>query len=918
MRAIHNDKRGEFIASELVILTHHMKNKLNKNLKEDFANEINNSDKIDINAAKRVARETLNNKKIKDVNSLNKYLSAEYRANNKVQIALAKGDYFKAIEYKRQALFNHYLFSEGVKLKEKIDIGLRYLAKFNKNETRKKLGKVGGGYLEQIEGILERYDLRRSITLKKIKERKSLLEWVKKQEAIGNDVVISDKLLNEANKNHYKDMNIDEFFGMKDTIKNIEHLANLKGKLLANEKQKSFDEVKKGVLDAIKNNGITAKKRKEFNRKWHDKAKDLIGEFDMHHRKIEFIADKLDGHEGAGKVWNAIFKPLVDAEYNSEIIKTSFDKKANTLLGGHKMNGKYRIYSMDETLSKKDIVAMALNYGNEGNKKALIDGHGLTDENIEEIFTHMTKEDWNYVQNMWNLIDELWEPIKTLEKEITGLTPERVEATPIKTKYGTFAGGYYPISYDVKNSLGNITDQTVELFGRNIGSKKPTKVDTKHGFTQERVGSGGKKLDLNIGVAGGHIKSVIHDLTHRKAIIDINQILSDRDIANSIVDSVGMNSYRVLQETILYIAQNGNKVDSGWRLLADKVAKISIMTIGAKISTVTSQVAGFIQTGHMIGWGRTLKGAAKGLDFVFKNGFTGVESSINFAMQNSKVLPFRRRTFDQTVADILNDNKFNKLSSDMKHALFYPMGMADMFVSVPTWIGAYDKGMKDFRGDEARAFDYADSVIRMSQGAGGLKDLSSVQRNIIMKMVTMFYSFYNVYKNTIARNNSIIKKRGGFWKNPVRNFASYLDLFVLEAIVGMITAGMLWDPEEEEAWEWAYKGILSHSLGGYVGIRDIANATLNGFGYEGTPLISTIDTIINTGRIIPKLFTGEELTKGNIKGLAKTGAFFSPIPIPVNQLMITTEGLIDLINDDDFTPASLLYYKNRSNKSYSY
>ena len=45
------------------------------------------------------------------------------------------------------------------------------------------------------------------------------------------------------------------------------------------------------------------------------------------------------------------------------------------------------------------------------------------------------------------------------------------------------------------------------------------------------------------------------------------------------------------------------------------------------------------------------------------------------------------------------------------------------------------------------AAKYADAVLRTTQTAGGIKDLSQVQRSSIMLPLTMFYSFFNVLYN---------------------------------------------------------------------------------------------------------------------------------------------------------------------------
>src|SRR3546814_17088495 len=103
------------------------------------------------------------------------------------------------------------------------------MVKFQRKRT---MPSISQEYLDQIHSLLERFDMRSGISLRQIERRKALASWVQEQEAEGNQVVIDPKLLNEAYKRHYKDMPMEELRGLRDTIKNIEHLGRLKKKLL--------------------------------------------------------------------------------------------------------------------------------------------------------------------------------------------------------------------------------------------------------------------------------------------------------------------------------------------------------------------------------------------------------------------------------------------------------------------------------------------------------------------------------------------------------------------------------------------------------------------------------------------------------------------------------------------------------------
>ena len=65
----------------------------------------------------------------------------------------------------------------------------------------------------------------------------------------------------------------------------------------------------------------------------------------------------------------------------------------------------------------------------------------------------MDKRDWEFVQSVFDYIETYKEKTYAVEKAIKGVVPKSVEAAPIMTKYGTFKGGYYPLSYDSDKSF---------------------------------------------------------------------------------------------------------------------------------------------------------------------------------------------------------------------------------------------------------------------------------------------------------------------------------------------------------------------------------------------------------------------------------------------------------------------------------
>jgi hypothetical protein len=72
-----------------------------------------------------------------------------------------------------------------------------------------------------------------------------------------------------------------------------------------------------------------------------------------------------------------------------------------------------------------------------------------------------------------------------------------------------------------------------------------------------------------------------------------------------------------------------------------------------------------------------------------------------------------------------------------------------MMVDVPTWIGAYEKGIAGGH-DEATAIALADQAVKDSQGGGEEVDQSGITRGgPMVKLFTAFYEFMNTQANVL-------------------------------------------------------------------------------------------------------------------------------------------------------------------------
>jgi len=125
---------------------------------------------------------------------------------------------------------------------------------------------------------------------------------------------------------------VEEFRGLVDAIKNIEHLGRLKHKLLTAKDKREFEErVAEAVQSITDNAKRTVKARLESNQ-WADKMKDGTAEFFAMHRKFAAMLREMDGYKDGGVMWELFGRPMNEAGDREAVMREQATMKLVELL----------------------------------------------------------------------------------------------------------------------------------------------------------------------------------------------------------------------------------------------------------------------------------------------------------------------------------------------------------------------------------------------------------------------------------------------------------------------------------------------------------------------------------------------------------------------------------------------------------
>ncbi len=796
------------------------------------------------NAVRDQAQRTIRGIRVRDANP-NRFLRSESRFAKEAVDALTKGDFDAAFEAKKKELLNHELYRAAMDVQDGVGKGVKFSSKYNKKKTRERLGKAGGDYLGQIDEIMERFDFRTGVSLRTIDQRKSLVKWMEDQKNnLGIEPQIPDKLLDAAFRTHYKDLTFDEFEGIVEAIKNIDHLSRVKNKLLADKEgrefQASVDELEASII-------VNAKGRKSIPRETRlpQQAPVRFGKmFLAMHRKFASLGRQIDGFQDGGAFWELITRWMNEAGDNESEMTAKAAKDMKPITDTYSIAEKTKLYQkefipeINENLTRMGMITVGLNWGNLDSRKKVMDGDGWTESQVQAILNRLTRKDLNYIQDVFDFINTFWPQIAALNKRVTGIEPKRVEAEPIVTAVGTIPGGYFPLKYDDRQSEKSFAHKAQELADR---AKKGSTIrsTTKHGHRKARVDHPGMPIRKDFGVLFEHVTEVIHDLSHYEFIVDANRLLGNKQIISAIKETHGDIVFRELKGTVDDIAAGSVPAQNAWEQAINWTRNgVSIAALSWNVGTAMLQPLGLTQSMVRIG----AKWVGKGVVSWFGDP-KKMQDKVKWIHSVSKLMENRALTQLREINEIRNQLSLRGIAlGDLENSYFYMIVKMQMIADVPTWLGQYEKShaelpqansKEEMKAREARIIALADQAVLDSQSGGQIKDIANIQRGgPFQKLWTNFMSFFistfNLTAESIGRTNFRKPKDIG------RLAVDFLLLYTIPATLGLlIKDGLKGELGEDDLMEKIARENLSFLFGTMIGFRELGSAIQGFYGYSG-------------------------------------------------------------------------------------
>ena len=503
-------------------------------------------------------------------------------------------------------------------------------------------------------------------------------------------------------------------------------------------------------------------------------------------------------------------------------------------------------------LTKEQLIMIALNWGTESNRQRVMETTKANEVEIERAFQeHMTDKDWEFVIRTWDHINSFFEERSKVQEELYGNPLKKVDGLSFSIGGRNIEGQYFPIVYNPKVNA-SVSDNQVEDIAKTMVSSNAV-WGTGMSATKSRLDVvKDKSLLLDFDVIPNAITEAINHVTMRKAVTDVNKLISNRELQNYIVDKFGADTYQFLRTW----------VRDNWQDEAAKTNDIDRLILTLKKNTSTAVMAGRVSVAlqnalnipvafYRIGVGNTIRAINHaGIGF-YGHGTTTYNNTRDFVLGQSIFMRERIQTLDKDLKQGLSiagkglrlgdtnvgGYKVEQLADirdDINQMGFRLLTETDFALSIPVWKFAYDQKQAELFGKEGvsaewveqQSIEAGDRAVRDIFGSGYTKDAAAIQRSrsTFTQLFVPFYSYANTLYNIITEGNYARKDNGDYAR-----FVKMLWWTLISQAIGMMAYKALTNGDDDKPEDLAksfIEELVSQGTMGVPIIRDMSNMAM--------------------------------------------------------------------------------------------
>ena len=512
------------------------------------------------------------------------------------------------------------------------------------------------------------------------------------------------------------------------------------------------------------------------------------------------------------------------------------------------------LYTVGELygLTKEQLIMIALNWGTESNRQRVMETTKANEVEIERAFQeHMTDKDWEFVIRTWDHINSFFDERSRVQEELYGNPLKKVKGLTFSIGGRNIEGQYFPIVYNPKVNA-SVSDNQVEDIAKTMVSSNAV-WGTGMSATKSRLDVvKDKSLLLDFDVIPNAITEAINHVTMRKAVTDVNKLISNRELQNYIVDKFGADTYQFLRTWVRDNWQDEPaKTNDFDRLILTLKKNTNTAVMVGRVSVALQNALNIPVAFYRIGVGNTIRAINHaGIGF-YGHGTTTYNNTRDFVLEHSIFMRERVQTLDKDLKQGLSIGgkglrlgdtnvggyKVEQLADirdDINQMGFRLLTETDFALSIPVWKFAYDQKQAELIGKEGVSLEWieqqsieaGDRAVRDIFGSGDTKDAAAIQRarSSIMQMFIPFYSYANTLYNIITEGNYARKDTGDYAR-----FVKVLWWSLVVPAIGMMAYKAMTNGDDDKPEDLAKSFIEELVAQGTMGVplvRDITNMAM--------------------------------------------------------------------------------------------
>ena len=870
-----------------------------------------------VKAAKAAADVAINAKVVKELRPA-QYSAAEAKAGREVYRLLPR-DPAGAAAAERARLLNNRLFKSASEAVTDVQKGWTYLKRLQKPTVR---ARIDVDIRDQIDDLMSRFDLRTSPNDTPTRAKVNLQQWVDSQVASGMMPSVTPEMLLPEFRKPYREMTVEEFRGLVDTVRSMEQVGKNRNTILVNgekaELRQHVDSVLIPKLEEV-GNRFSAEQlvmsQEDRGLSTFGKAMDHMASFargaNSELKPADFRANILDRHEVLGPIYTAVIEPVLQGSYDKvrmlKGLSDAFGAKAeelgrdwqkslhdfvrnDTLLDPHLTKEANENVPMKITRGKMLMIAM--HSGNESNFDKLTKGYEWNPADVWKLLNdNMSEKDIAAVNHIWELNDKHWPEVEALYREMGQTAPPKIEPRATKLANGELTGGYARISYDPKRSNRGArveadTAKEIAANGVSVGDYFK-RTGTANGAMNARMEGYTDAINLDFHTIAQAMQETLHDLSYRRALVDSNKIVTDPAFKAAFQKAYGPEEWKALNTWMGRVA-NANNADANADALA-RVLQYSrtgmvINGIGFNLSTVIKHggAAALKSVGFMAGGGeRYFASRMASMFHDYSNQVEGAKGKFDEIFARSQQMD---RDYQVTSKSLFEPDSWHDKLDRAGHAMIANL---DLFSAVPTAWASYDRavteGIPVSQGGtgkpmrEADAVRYANKMVREAHGSNVESARSNFLNNpdVWMKQFGTLYGFMNNTYGQLANISSRLMTPG---LSKPATFAQAFAAILVPAIMAEAVSSHFHKKDDESWGGWMAKAIAGEVAGCVPFVRD-AVSMIQGYRSAGqVPVESWLHTMVQAGGDVYKAATGQTTGKP-IQDVANAVGDFARLPL---------------------------------------